>query len=206
LDRTTSQRLSEYGSATLAESGATVLDEQIRAVWHGSSFAAPAFTILCADGDNLAIHSGVVSAPRGSVLAIGIEGQTKRGYWGEVLTTAAEAAGIVALVIDGTVRDAGALQRHRFPVFARGIGLRGATKRGAGSIGRPTSVGGVIVEPGDWLVGDADGVVAVRAASLSICLDAAAERSAKESAMFERLRTGSTTLELLGLDDRTIER
>jgi len=203
LDQVTSQRLSQYGSATLAESGATVLDEDIRAMWQGCSFAAPAFTILCADGDNLAVHSGVLSAPRGSVLAIGIQ---RRHYWGEILTTAAEAAGIVALVIDGTLRDAGARQRHRFPVFARGIGLRGAAKRGSGSIGRPTSVGGVIVEPGEWLVGDAHRVVSVPVASLSMCLSSAAERSAKEATMLERLRAGSTTLELLGLDDSTIER
>jgi 4-hydroxy-4-methyl-2-oxoglutarate aldolase len=183
-----------------------VLDEELRSVREGGSFAAPAFTVHSGDGDNLAIHSGVASAPRGSVLAIGIEGHTKRGYWGEILTTAAEVAGIVALVIDGTVRDVGALQRHRFPVFARGIGLRGATKAGPGSIGRPTSVGGIMVEPGDWLVGDVDGVVAIRAATLSICIDAAATRFAKEAAMINRLQAGSTTLELLGLDDSRIER
>ena len=68
--------------ATLAESGAMVLDEELRSVWEGGSFAAPAFTVLSGDGDNLAIHSGVASAPRGSVLAIGIEGHTQAGLLG----------------------------------------------------------------------------------------------------------------------------
>ena len=196
--------LSALGSATLGESGASIIDGGIRAMWHGAAFAAPAFTVACASGDNLAIHAGVARAPRGSVLAVSLADDTRRGYWGEVLTTAAEAAGIVALVIEGTVRDLSALEEHGFPVFARGVALRGASKHGPGSVGERIVLGGATVDPGDWLVGDADGVVAIGAAQLAACRAAGRERAAKEARFFEQLRAGSTTVELLDLDVSTI--
>ena len=193
------------GTATLGESGAAPLSGRIRAMWHGAAFAAPAFTVACAAGDNLAIHEGVARAPRGSALAVSLPDSTQRGYWGEVLTTAAEAAGIVALVIEGTVRDLSALERHRFPVFALGVALPGATKNGPGSIGERIVLGGVIVDTGDWLVGDADGVVAMSSAALATCRGKARERAAKEARFFEQLRAGSTTVELLNLDVSSIK-
>ena len=138
MNSTYADQLLTLGSATLGESGAAPLNPRIRAVWHGAAVAAPAFTVACAPGDNLAIHAGVARAPRGHALVVALEDATERGYWGEVLTTAAEAAGITALVIDGTVRDVAALERHHFPVFARGIALRGASKGGPGSTGGPS--------------------------------------------------------------------
>ena len=192
--------LVSLGSATLAESGARPLDPAIRPVWAGAAFAAPALTVSCAPGDNLAVHAAVAQAPAGCALVVATGDGTRRGYWGEVLTTAAEAAGVVALVTDGTVRDTAALERHGFPVFAIGIGLRGASKAGPGSIGRPVVLGGVVVERGDWLVGDADGVVAISVSTLGSCLHAGRERAAKEAEMFARLRAGATTVQLLGLD------
>jgi 4-hydroxy-4-methyl-2-oxoglutarate aldolase len=192
--------LVSLGTATLAESGGRSLDPAIRPVWPGAAFAAPAFPVACAPGDNLAVHAAVAHAPAGCVLAVSTGDGTRRGYWGEVLTTAAEAAGVVALVTDGTVRDTAALERHAFPVFATGIGLRGASKTGPGSLGRPVVLGGVVVGRGDWLVGDADGVVTIPVPALEACLRAGRERAAKEGEMFARLRAGATTVELLGLD------
>jgi 4-hydroxy-4-methyl-2-oxoglutarate aldolase len=156
-------------------------------------------------GDNLAVHAAVARAPRGSVLAVSVGDDTVRGYWGEVLTTAAEAAGIVGLVIDGTVRDLGALEKHRFPVFARGVGLRGASKTGPGATGGTILLGEAKVASGDWLVADVDGVVAIPASFLRTCLAAGNARAAKEQAFFEELRAGATTVGLLGLDISSIE-
>lgn len=189
-----------FGAATLGESGAMTLDPRIGPVWRGATFAGPAFTACCAPGDNLAIHAAVASAPSGSVLAVSVTDGTVRGYWGEVLTTAAEAAGIVALVIDGEVRDVAALELHRFPVFARGVALRGATKYGPGQIGGEVVIGDVVVRTGDWLVGDADGVVAIPSGRLAACRAAAAGRAEKESRFFAELRGGATTVQLLSLD------
>jgi 4-hydroxy-4-methyl-2-oxoglutarate aldolase len=204
-DASLRDELVALGAATLAESGATVLDPEIRPIWPGASFAAPVFTVACAAGDNLAVHAGVVNAPAGSALAVSTPDATPRGYWGEVLTTAAEAVGIAALVIDGTVRDSAALERHGFPVFARGVGLRGASKTGPGSLGRPVVVGGAVVCTGDWLIGDADGVVAIASDHLTKCLEAGRRRAAREAEMFAQLRAGSTTVQLLGLDLDPIE-
>src|SRR5258708_30554233 len=122
--------LIELGAATLGESGAVALSPRIRPMWKGAAFARPAITAACAAGDNLALHAALASAQPGSALAVSFAGESVRGYWGEVLTTAAEATGIVALVIDGEVRDVAAIEQHGFPVFARGVALRGATKLG----------------------------------------------------------------------------
>jgi 4-hydroxy-4-methyl-2-oxoglutarate aldolase len=177
--------LLELGSATLGESGAATTDRRLRAAWRGARLAAPAFTVRCAPGDNLAVHVGVTTAPQGSALVVDVGAVAGRGYWGEVLTTAAESAGLVGLVIDGCVRDVDALEAHGFPVFSTGIALPGATKKLPGAVGAPVRVGGVAVATGDW-------VVAV--------LEAGRTRAAKEDTFFTALRQGTTTVELLDLD------
>jgi 4-hydroxy-4-methyl-2-oxoglutarate aldolase len=159
----------------------------------------------CAAGDNLALHAAVARALPGAVLAVSFAGDSVRGYFGEVLTTAAEAAGIVALVIDGEVRDVAAIEQHGFPVFACGVALRGATKLGPGSIGTDIVLGDVVIHPGDWLVGDADGVVAIRPEDMTKCLAAARGRAAKGARYFTELRGGATTVQLLDLDVSSIE-
>ena len=141
----------------------------------------------------------------GAVLAVSVPGDVRRGYWGEVLTVAAVSAGVTGLVIDATVRDIEAIERRQFPVFARGTAIPGAGKQGPGSVGKPVVIGDAVVRPGDWLVGDADGVVVVRDGDLEACLQAAAQRAEKESTMFQKLQAGSTTIELLGLGTASIE-
>jgi len=192
--------LAGLGSATLGESGGYAAHRRLRPVWPSASIAAPAYPVGCAPGDNLAVHVAVTKAPRGSVLVVDVGQVADRGYWGEVLTTAAEAAGLAGLVLDGCVRDVGALEAHGFPVFSAGIALTGATKDKPGTVGRPVRVGGIEVEPGDWVVGDVDGVTFVAAGALDDVLEAGRAREAKEAGFFEALRAGSTTVELLGLD------
>jgi 4-hydroxy-4-methyl-2-oxoglutarate aldolase len=174
-------------------------------MWKGAAFAGPVMTAACAAGDNLAVHAAVAAARPGLVLAVSFAGDSVRGYWGEVLTTAAQAVGLVALVIDGEVRDIAAIEEHGFPVFARGVALRGATKAGPGSLDVPVVLGEALVCPGDWLVGDADGVVVIGQAMLDECRLAAARRAEKEAGFFARLRSGATTVDLLSLDVSGIE-
>jgi 4-hydroxy-4-methyl-2-oxoglutarate aldolase len=203
-DSAAADALLKLGSATLGESGALGLSSRIHAVWPGARFAGPAFAVRCPVGDNLAVHAGVARAPRGSVLAVTVAGDVSRGYWGEVLATAAQSAGIVAFVIDGPVRDLDRLAAMQFPVFARGHALPGAAKSGPGEIGGTVALGDVTVHTGDWLVGDADGIVAIRPEALSDVIGAGQAREAKELGMFERLKAGATTVELLGLDVSSI--
>ena len=194
------------GAATLGESGARPMHPRVKAVWPGAMLAGPAVTVGCPPGDNLAVHVAVASAPPASVLVVDVGGLRELGYWGEVLTTAAEARGLAGLVIDGCVRDVAALEAHRFPVFSTGIALPGAVKTGPGTVGARVAAGDVEVAAGDWIVADGDGVVVVPAGELDAVLDAGRARAAKEQGMFDRLRDGATTIELLDLDPGAVER
>ncbi len=197
--------LAALGAATLGESGARLLPPRIRPAWPGARLAAPAVPVRCAPGDNLAIHAAVAAAPAGHALVVDVGDVPDRGYWGEVLTTGAEARQLAGLVIDGGVRDVDALSAHAFPVFSATVALLGATKRERGSVGVPVEVAGTIVAPGDWVVGDVDGVVIVPGEALDDVLAAGRARSDKEAGFFEALRGGTTTVELLGLEVATIE-
>lgn len=200
----TIETLEELGSATLGESGARAMRARVAPVWVGAHLAAPAFPVRCTPGDNLAIHVAVARAPQGSALVVDVGDLRELGYWGEVLTTGAQARGIVGLVIDGGIRDVLALEKLRFPVFSSMIALRGATKDKPGAINVPIRCGGVPVVRGDWVVGDADGVVVVPGAELGEVVAAGRKRAAKEEKMFQALRDGKTTLRLLGLDPSAI--
>jgi 4-hydroxy-4-methyl-2-oxoglutarate aldolase len=197
--------LLSLGAATLGESGARPMRNRVRAAWSGAALAAPVFPVRCTPGDNLAIHVGVARAPTGSALVVDVGSERELGYWGEVLTTAAQAHGLAGLVIDGCVRDVAALASHAFPVFSTGLALPGATKKLPGTIGRSAMVGGTQVDPGDWVVGDADGVVVVPGAALEAVLAAGRARAENEAGYFEALRGGATTIELLDLDPDPID-
>jgi 4-hydroxy-4-methyl-2-oxoglutarate aldolase len=194
------QQLSELGAATLGESGARRMRARIRSVWPGAVLAAPAFPVSCTPGDNLAVHVAVSRAPAGSALVVDVGRVPERGYWGEVLTTAAQSRDLVGLVIDGGVRDTAALHEHGFPVFSSTVSLPGATKMFPGTVGLSARVGGVDVRLGDWVVGDGDGVVVIAQDRVNEVLDAGRARANKEAEQFVRLESGSTTVELLGLD------
>lgn len=199
-------RLAALGAATVGESGGRPLHPRIRPVWAGAALAAPAYTVRCGPGDNLAIHLAVTVAPAASVLVVDAHDVPALGYWGEVLTTAALARGLVGLVIDGGVRDVAALERRRFPVFSALVALPGASKQSGGAVGGAVVVGGAEVATGDWIVGDVDGVAAVPAAGLEDALARGEARARRETEMFARLEAGATTLELLGLDPSPVER
>lgn len=198
--------LRALGAATLGECDARPMLPRIKAAWPGATLAGPALTARCAPADNLAIHVAVARATsEGAVLVVDASDMPERGYWGEVLTTAAEAHGIAGLVIDGGVRDVAALEAHAFPVFSSLVSLPGAAKVAGGTVGRTVRVGGVDVQPGDWIVGDRDGVVAITATDLAAVLDAARSRAANEQRLFVELRGGATTIELLGLDPTQLD-
>ncbi|WP_397532718.1 RraA family protein [Roseateles sp.] len=188
------------GASTLYEASGQpcAIDPAIRPVWAGAAIAAPAYPVRCAPGDNLAIHLALERAPRGSVLVV-TANDFVAGYWGEVLTVAAEAAGIVGLVIDGGVRDVAAMSRRRFPVFSRGISVRGTIKASAPSVGQPIHMTGVQIAAGDLVVADDDGVVVLPFAQIDAVLVAGEARARKEADFMARLALGETTVDLLGL-------
>lgn len=123
-----------------------------------------AFTVRVRAGDNLLIHKALDLLQPGDVLVVDGEGDISRALVGEIMMTTARVRGAVAFVIDGAIRDVDAFDERRFPCWARGVSLRGPYKEGPGSINVPATVGGMVVNPGDVIVGDSDGVVAVPAA------------------------------------------
>lgn len=192
--------LVSLGVATVYEaSGAEGgLDPGIGPLWPGARLCGPALTVECTQGDNLAIHRALeVSAPD-VVLVVDARGHLA-GYWGEVLTVAAQARGVAGLVIDGGVRDSEALQRNGFPVFARGRSVLRTVKHEPGRVGEPVVAGGVVVRAGDVVLGDSDGVVVIRADRLRDVVAASRARVAREEEIMARLRAGELTLDLLGL-------
>jgi 4-hydroxy-4-methyl-2-oxoglutarate aldolase len=187
------------GAATVHEvsSADDALDPAIHAVWDGAVVCGPAFTVRCVPGDNLPIHLAVAEAGPGDVLVVD-GGGVVGGYWGQILTVAAQRRGIAGLVIDGGVRDSRDLRALAFPAFARGVGVQGTVKREPGALRAPVTVGGVRVEQGDLVLGDADGVVRVAAARIGEVLAAARERETKERSVIERLGRGELTVDIYG--------
>src|SRR6516165_3916072 len=138
----TLERLRALDTATLHESGAqATMTPEIRMLSGDHRLAGPALTVMCPPGDNLMIHVAVARAQAGAVLVVQCH-DPGYGVWGEVLTVAAMARGIAGLVLDGSVRDLGAIRRMGFPVFARGTALRGTTKSALGAIAIVTTCGG----------------------------------------------------------------
>src|SRR6516162_6075370 len=155
-------RFRALDTATLYESEAHgTMGPEIRMLSGDSRLVGPALTVTCPSGDNLMIHVAVAQAQPGTVLVAQCH-NPGYGVWGEVLTVAAMARGIAGLVLDGSVRDLGAIRRLGFPVFARGTALPGTAKCGRGMIGAATTCGGTLVRSGDIIVADESGIVIVQ--------------------------------------------
>ncbi|MFE7276840.1 RraA family protein [Streptomyces sp. NPDC057623] len=186
-----------HSTATLYEASlatARACDPGLRAAWPGARVAGPAFTVQGIGGDNLALHGAVATAPAGSVLVVDLQG-AQHGHWGEILAVAARHRGILGLVVDGGVRDTAEQAELGFPVFARHITVVGTGKEHPGRFHAPVRVGGVVVRPGDLVVGDADGVVVVPAESVTKTLDRSDDRVAAEQRALKAIRSGMTTVE-----------
>ena len=191
-------------TATLHEAGKKIgaLPSAIKPVAPDMRIAGSALTVHSPPGDNLWLHRALDISRAGDVLVVYCNGAYEHGYWGEIMTTMAQVRGLSGLVIDACVRDGVLLGEIGFPVFARGLCIRGTGKDfGAiGWINHPVTMGEVIVQAGDLIVGDADGVVAIPAARAAQVVEAARQREAEEAAILERLKAGETTLKVYGWD------
>ena len=192
-----------HSTATLYEASKLdcVCQAALRAAWPGARLAGPAFTVRGVGGDNLALHHAVLAAPPGSVLVADLQ-VAAHGHWGEILAVAAQLRGIVGLVIDGGVRDVDELARMQFPVFARTITVRGTSKDHLGDFNVPVHIGGIVVHPGDLIVGDADGVIALPHNAVAEIIARADQRIRDEHRIVDALRQGATTTNLYNLRRR----
>jgi 4-hydroxy-4-methyl-2-oxoglutarate aldolase len=160
-----------------------------------------ALPVRCPSGDNLWIHHAIYQARPGEVLVVDTGPGTEFGYWGEVMTLAAQVRGIAGLVISGGVRDSLRLIEMGFPVFSATVCIRGTRKdpKGVGSIGAPIGLGDTLISRSDVILGDADGVVVIPADRVATVATEARARDEKEQSIFRQLNAGKTTLELYEL-------
>jgi regulator of RNase E activity RraA len=145
------------------------------------SVCGNAVTVSVRSGDNLMLHKALQILKPGDVLVVDGGGDISRALFGEIMMTVAKSRGAIGAVFDAAIRDVEAFEKHRFPCWARGVNMRGPYKDGPGSINVPVAIGGMVVNPGDVILGDCDGIIAL---SPAIALEGA--RLGKEKEAVER--------------------
>ncbi|WP_460778233.1 RraA family protein, partial [Nocardiopsis nanhaiensis] len=193
------------GTVALARCGGRPFGTHLFSVWPGAAFAATAFPVRCAPGDNLALHVAVAQAPPGSALVVDVAGEPEYGYVDEILAVAARTAGVAGVVLDGCVRDIAAIARCELPVFGAGVAVREAGHDAGGSIGQQVSMDAtgpvpLSVRRGDWIVADDDGVVCLPRGQVSTIIAETMSSLSREQELIEAVSAGESTLDLLGLD------
>lgn len=158
-----------------------VVDSGIHAMWPGAALAGPAFTVEVAGGDNAGIHAAITAIPAGAILVVNGHGVTDRALIGELIAERLRKVGCAGIVIDGAMRDIGDLEELRFPAFARASSPAGPYKNGPFRLGVPVALGGVVVQPGDIIVGDRDGLAVVPAADAADVLARAEQKNRDET-------------------------
>ena len=156
----------------------------------GGHMLGQAITVRVPPGDNLMVHKAIDMAGPGDVIVVAAGGDMSQAIIGEIMTTLAAKRGVEGIIIDGAIRDSGAIAANKFPVYARGVTPRGPYKNGPGEINVPISVGGMVVCPGDIVVGDEDGVVAVPVDIAAEVLKAAKAKAKEEDAVLAAIRKG----------------
>lgn len=182
-----------------AQANDGVMTNALQPLYRPIRLAGPVVTVEMVPGDNAAIDWAIQEAAQGAVLLIACGGDTRHACTGDLHATLAKQRGLGGFVVDGFVRDSGPIAQMNFPVYARGLQLRGPVKRQPGRLNVPLAIDGLVVEPGDYLFGDDDGLVLVRQARLAEVCAAALAREAKEESILAAIAAGKTTVEINGL-------
>ena len=164
---------------------------EIRPYHNKSKLVGPALTVKVPPGDNLMVHKAIDIAKPGDVIVVDAGGVVAHAIIGEIMSSLAESRGVAGMIIDGAIRDADAIAKSGFPVYARGVTHRGPYKNGPGEINVPVVVGGTVINPGDIVVGDEDGLVLLAPASIASLIKLAKAYAEKEDVMLKAIRSGA---------------
>jgi len=203
------QRADSNAIGTLGAAGVATAHEALgrsglmkpymRPIWAGASIAGPAVTVLAQPGDNWMIHVAVEQCKKGDVLVVGCTADNTDGMFGELLATALIARGVIGLVIDAGCRDIKALKDMGFPVWSKAVSAKGTVKATLGSVNIPVVCAGVNVEPGDVIVADDDGVVAIPKKLAVETAQKAQKRVDDETDKRRRLEAGELSLDMYNM-------
>jgi 4-hydroxy-4-methyl-2-oxoglutarate aldolase len=193
------------GAATLHEAAGRIgaLPSAIKPVSPDMKLAGPAYTVHVPAGDNLWIHRAIYAASPGDILVVYTSGGHEWGYWGDILNSAAIARGLGGLVIDGGVRDTAELATMPFAVFSNGVCLRGTIKdyQGLAWSREPVLIGDVVIEQGDLVIGDRDGVAVIPQTHVDVALQKAVQREEDETDKVRRIEAGARTIDIYGFGE-----